>query len=149
MKQLTIKNYVSIYSGNKIIKLYTKLLVFTTINLFILLYQNNVVMNNMTSSKNLLMYLTTLFLNCNPWFILCQTYDGTSFRPDIWCAKVHLDFYTLANNAVNFIVISYSPSPFPIKAINFSLFITVITLHIKCISSRIIVYKSQLEMWCK
>ena len=43
----------------------------------------------MTSLKNLLMYLATLFLNCNPCFILCQTYDGVSLRPNSWCAKVH------------------------------------------------------------
>ena len=86
-------------------KLCTKLLVTTTTNLSILLYQNNIVMKQYDKLKNILIYLATLFLNCKPCFISCQTLECQVWDQIVSVQMCTSVFYTLANDAANVIAI--------------------------------------------
>ena len=71
--------------------------------------------------------------------------SSTSLKQIARVQRCSLDFYILANDAVNVIDIFNLLSPFPHKSSASPFFITVITLHIKCISLRITVYISKLQ----
>ena len=69
------------------------------------------------------MYLVTLFLNCNPCFISCQTYDSASLRPNNWCTKVHFGLLYPCKECCECCYFSLTVTvTIPIRTINFYLF---------------------------